>query len=96
LDIQERPMPQPMGQLAFTNAISALKPGTAVHLKVLRQGKVVRVPVRLDARPAMKLGEDAEDYQLRVEAMVDEREVEAEKYWRENFASLVETSAKGQ
>ncbi|HEX2971502.1 MAG TPA: hypothetical protein VHP11_04180 [Tepidisphaeraceae bacterium] len=96
LDIQERPMPQPMGQLAFTNAISALKPGTVVHLKVLRQGKEIRVPVRLDARPAMKLDEDAEDYQLRIEEMVEERGAEAETYWRENFASLVDTSAKGQ
>jgi C-terminal processing protease CtpA/Prc len=94
VDIGERPMPQPMGQTAFIMAISNLKPGTTVHLKVLRQGKMIQVPVRLDARPAAKLDEDDAEYKLRVDAMMDQRIVEAQQYWRENFASLVDTSAK--
>ncbi|MGE5610490.1 MAG: hypothetical protein ACM359_14665 [Bacillota bacterium] len=94
LDIEERPMPQPMGQVALTTAISDLKPGTVVHLKVLRQGKMTRVPVRLDARPAARVDETVDEYRLRVDSLMDDWALEAEQYWKDNFASLVEASAR--
>ena len=51
LDIEEHPLGQPATRTEFINAVSAMRPGRVIHLKVLRQGKTIRVAVVVAAKP---------------------------------------------
>lgn len=84
LEIREKPLPQPLGQAEFRAAILELGAGATVHLKVLRRGKEMWVPVTLDARPA---GGDLHT----MAQMLERRDAEVDAYWRGNFASLLDT-----
>lgn len=67
----------------FKSAVSSTPPGRTVELRVLRQGRVVDVPVRVSARPAW-----AED-EFTTRQMQSRRLMRAERYWRFAFALLL-------
>jgi hypothetical protein len=83
-DIEERPLGQPVDRNVFCDVVRAIRPGALVHLKVLRRGSMLRVPVRMDARPRDKTG-IAFDYEARVQELLGKRAQEAEAYWRRAF-----------
>jgi hypothetical protein len=64
--------------------VASTRPGDRLTLELLRQGRVIRVPITLDVRPKV-----AEDINL-IDEFTNQREVKAEEYWRRNFASLVD------
>jgi hypothetical protein len=67
----------------FIKTIAEIPPGETVTLEVLRQGRVARVSLPLDARPhGPKSADEMREWNRpRLEA--------AEAYWKSNFASLV-------
>ena len=89
VDIDEAPLParvtEPTMRLtAFMNAIKSRRPGEVIHLRVLRQGKLLRIPVKLDGRP--KPEDDDEGLTTaEVAAMRARRESSAQKYWETEF-----------
>lgn len=84
LDIEERPLGQPVDRNVFCEVVRAIRPGELVHLKVLRRGSMLRVPVRLDARPRDRTGVPFE-YEARVQELLAKRAQEAEAYWKRAF-----------
>ena len=64
-------------------AVSSTMPGRVLELQVLRQGRVVVVPIRVTARPPW-----AED-ELSTRQMQNRRVMRAEAYWRFAFAPLL-------
>lgn len=88
VDIDEAPLPArvtapDMRLTAFIQAIKAQRPGSVIHLRVLRQGKVLRIPVKLDGRPAPEDNFDLTTAE--VAAMRARRESSAQKYWETEF-----------
>ena len=67
----------------MTAAVQSYPAGQRVLFKVLRRGRLIRVPVVLDARP---LGLTAASMVVDFSAVRNE---EAEAYWEENFQALV-------
>ncbi len=84
MDIEERPLPPPLDRENFINAVQDLGRGQLVHLKVLRQGKTLRVAVRLDGRP---LVDDVD--MAAVDELLQERQKRADDYWNSQFQPLM-------
>jgi hypothetical protein len=84
--IEEHPQVQFASSLAFSQAIASTAPGETIHFQVLRRGRVVKVEVKLDSRPAA--AEDAD--QSSMDALDTQRRQKADGYWRETFAPLVQ------
>ena len=84
LDIEEYPLPQPLGRREFCAKVLRIKPGELIHLRVLRRGKIIRVPGRLDPRPKDPSGTGA-DYDFVVQELLARRAAEAEGYWKRVF-----------
>jgi hypothetical protein len=89
LDVLGQPLPQPLDRDVFIDVIKAMRPGAVARLKVLRQGAVRIVPVKVSARPAEKAAVNPLVYEGRVAELLYRRGEEAEKYWKENFAGVV-------
>lgn len=70
----------------LTTALSRFSAGQLVHLQILRQGHVIRVPVRLDPQP---LEVSATNRDL-MDDFLFRRLERAQKYWDKHFADLVE------
>jgi hypothetical protein len=85
LAIAESPQIQFGSGMAFSNAIAATTPGSTIHFHVLRRGRVVKVPVVLDARPTAAENQD----QAAMDALDQQRRQKADTYWRESFGPLV-------
>ena len=68
----------------FSNVIRLRAAGETVHVKVQRGGRSITVPLRLSPRPADATHAD----QMREEQMSD-----ADEYWEQNFAKLLEPTA---
>lgn len=88
VDIDEAPLPArvtapDMRLTAFMHAIKSRRPGEVIHLRVLRQGKLLRIPVKLDGRPAPEDNFDLTTAE--VNAMRARREASAQKYWETEF-----------
>ncbi|HWE01910.1 MAG TPA: hypothetical protein VG326_05820 [Tepidisphaeraceae bacterium] len=69
----------------FAGAVKGMGAGATVHFEILRQGRVIRVPVKLDARPL-------EAEQIMIEEflkMLNRRRTRAEEYWSTHFAALM-------
>lgn len=84
--IEEHPQVQFASSLAFSQAIASTAPGDTIHFQVLRRGRMVKVEVKLDSRPAA--AEDPD--QSSMEALDAQRRQKADDYWRETFAPLVQ------
>jgi S1-C subfamily serine protease len=86
LDVEERPLRQPPDRSDFIDKVGAMRAGSEIHLKVLREGKVIRIAVRTGAFPAeidaMTAG-SADQFN-------DRRKAAAEKYVKEEFGALLE------
>ena len=85
LAIAERPQIQFGSGMAFSQAVANTPPGTTIHFHVLRRGRVVKVPVALDARPSAAENPD----QGAMDALDQQRKQKAATYWRESFGPLV-------
>jgi hypothetical protein len=87
LSIDERPEVRigPMGG-GFTEAVRSFGPGQTIHFRVLRQGRVTRVPLTLDARP---MDADRGGVMDPLRDFQDERARLAREYWDAQFAPLV-------
>ena len=88
VDIDEAPLPArvtapDMLLTAFIHAIKSRQPGEVIHLRVLRQGKLQRIGVKLDGRPAPE--DDIDLTAAEVAAMRARRESSAQKYWEAEF-----------
>jgi hypothetical protein len=85
LDLEERPLEQPPDRDDFIDKIGAMRAGEMVHLKVLREGKVVRVSVQLGRWPAeinQLIPGSADEFAKRRQAVAD-------TYIKEQFGSLL-------
>lgn len=81
------PLRRPMSDWnEFTLAVMSFPAGQTVTFELLRGGRLIRVPIRLDARPA-----DARPREPRwVDQVIPERAARAEAYWAQQFQPLVE------
>jgi len=71
--------------------VRSMRPGSTADLRVLRQGRLVTVPIRLDARPACL---DDARFQLpaaesSMEKLLSDRQAAADRYWDTTFAPLL-------
>ena len=82
LGVQERQDVRMLGVFEFQTVIQSVAPGDTVHFQILRQGQVVRVPVRLDPRPV-------ESEPMVLQRLIQERQGKAEAYWDNTFARLL-------
>ena len=80
LSVLEHPQVQFRIPQQFSDVVQAAGAGNRIHLQVLRQGQIVRVPVTLDAKPDL-LGT--------IEALENERRKVADEYWEQTFAPLL-------
>lgn len=90
LELEERPLAQPLDWNQFAEAIKAVRPGTTIHLRVLRGGEVIRRAVVLDARPADPTPLDPEAYTERVRALLSQRLRRAQEYIAREFPLLLD------
>jgi hypothetical protein len=89
LDIEEHPLRQPAQREEFIDTVKECRPGEVVHFKVLRQGKELRVRVKLDGRPADPTdGANPWGYEQQVQELVGKRWAAAERYWQDSFGSV--------
>lgn len=65
----------------FSLVVRSAGAGNTIHLQVLRQGQIVRVPVTLDPRPDVP--------STMMEALENERRKAADEYWEQTFAPLL-------
>ena len=84
LDIEEYPLAQPVDRRAFCAKVLRIKPRELIHLRVLRRGKIIRVPGRLDPRPKDPSGAGV-DYDFVVQELLARRAAEADGYWKRVF-----------
>ena len=89
LDIIGQPLPQPLDREVFIDVIKAMRPDSVVKLKVLRQGAIRVVPVKVSPRPAEKASVNALAYEGKVQELLYRRSQEAEKFWKDNFGEVV-------
>jgi hypothetical protein len=87
LGVIEPPSPQFQKNEDLTAAMRTFKAGDTVHMQVLRQGKVVRLAVPLDPKPA-EVDPGILEVVLAFNAA---RRARAEQYWQDHFADLLET-----
>jgi hypothetical protein len=83
LSVIERPRVQLRGPTEFSLVIRAIGAGRTMHVEVLRQGQIIRVPITLDPRP-----EEA-DFPPAMQNLLDRRKKEMEEYWKQQFAPLL-------
>lgn len=67
----------------FRPAVMAVGPGNTVTFEVLRQGRIISVPLTLDRRPR---GVENSGF---IQQFTNDRAVAAEAYWKKDFASLL-------
>jgi len=89
LDVVGQPLPQPLDRDVFIDVIKAMRPNSAVKLKVLRQGASRVVTVKVSARPAEKAAVNPMAYEGKVAELLYRRGEEAEKFWKENFGAVI-------
>jgi hypothetical protein len=88
LGIAERRRLALLDAQAFGDAIRMLGSGRTVHLDLLRQGRVVRVPVKLDPRPAAAAIDEGPMREL-----LNRRRAKADAYWQRAFAPMLKEAA---
>ena len=90
LDIDEMPLARPLRQETFSQVIRQFKPRQTIHVKILRHGQTLRIPVTLDPRPALQLMDELGA----MDELVNQREQAVERYWKENLAPLIQPAAE--
>jgi hypothetical protein len=88
LSLVERPTVQFHGPTEFSLAVRTMGAGQTIHFQVLRQGRVVEVPITLDVRPReadMPIGAPGSP----MEGLLNKRETAAREYWEQEFAPLL-------
>jgi hypothetical protein len=85
LSIYERPDQPIVNNRALQDAVQGFVVGETIHLQLLRQGQVIRVPVTLAPRPDAAVTVDIET----MRRFDRQREERAEQYWEQAFAPLL-------
>lgn len=70
---------------SMTRAIGSFGAGETIHLQVLRQGQVVRLPVTPGPRPMAVV----DPFNNAMEPLLDRRKKQVESYWEQTFAPLL-------
>jgi hypothetical protein len=83
LGIVERPDVSFVDRYAFTTAIKKMEAGETFHLTILRRGRVRKIELTLDRRPAIVNNDVAGD------AFDHDRRAKDDAYWRQAFAPLL-------
>ena len=83
LGIVEQPDAKIIGTIEFGLAVRRVPPGETIHFEVLRQGRVVQVPIRPDPRP------DVADHPGMMEDLLHDRKLKVKEYWERAFAPLL-------
>jgi hypothetical protein len=83
LGIVEQPAVSFVDRYAFTAAIKKMEAGETFHMNILRRGRVLKIELTLDRRPAIVNNDVAG------EAFDRDRRAKADAYWRESFAPLL-------
>src|SRR5712691_1361256 len=78
-DAGDRPLNQPM---ELRRAVSSIKAGQTITLEVLRQGRILNVPITLDRRP-LQVDEAA------LQEFINDRADRADEIWERDFAPLL-------
>lgn len=74
----------------FSLAVRECGPGATVTFELLRQGRVMRIPVRLDARPeALELNVAGVGGVETLDEFKNDRRRKADHYWNETFRPLL-------
>jgi hypothetical protein len=84
LGLQETPHVPIQSAGALSMVIGQFSPGTTVHLRVLRQGKLIVAPVTLNPRPS-----ELELLNGNVDGFRAPRENRASAYWEKEFAAAI-------
>lgn len=87
LEIKEKPGVRYNMVDEFAMTIARYRPGTLLHLVVLRQTRQIVVLIRLSARPSA--AGDLRSGRGDMDTLLGERMLAAEKYYDENFARLL-------
>jgi hypothetical protein len=87
LGVVERPEKPIHSGSELTASLSQFSAGQTIHLQILRQGQVVRVPVQLDPKP---LDASSQEFRDRMDDFLFRRLQRAQEYWDKHFADLVE------
>jgi hypothetical protein len=83
-----RPVPRRLGEWGeLSPTVIRFRAGDTVTFEVLRQGKLIEIPIKLDARPLVA-NENAWMTEI-----LPAREAAADEYWATHFAPLVEDHA---
>jgi hypothetical protein len=78
-DAGDRPLNQPM---ELRRAVSSIKAGQTITLEVLRQGRILNIPITLDRRP-LQTDEAA------LQEFINDRADRADEIWERDFAPLL-------
>jgi hypothetical protein len=79
-DAGDRPLNQPT---ELRPAVSSIKAGQTIRLEVLRQGRILNVPITLDRRP-LHTDDDAA-----LQEFINDRADRADEIWERDFAPLL-------
>lgn len=82
LGIVERPRVQFTTTDDFRAVVRDTGPGQTIHFQVLRLGRIIRVPITLDVRPA-------DTGIMGLEELLQRRGEAADEYWQKNFAPVI-------
>jgi hypothetical protein len=79
---------------AFIQLVGMMRAGETLRLQVQRGGKVLEIPIVLDARTAdFDLARDPDSVTRLVARMIEKRRDRADEYWKTNFADMDRNSA---
>ena len=91
LGIEEHPGVRLRDSRDLSSTVQAAGAGQTLHFQILRQGQVVRVPVKLDPRPRA-----ANVPQMDMEDLLRQRSQAADEHWEQWFAPLLEKEERAQ
>jgi len=82
LDVLERRLPPPLDREMFIRVVQMVPPGRVIHLRVLRMGRVIEVPVQVRPRPA-------ERTEGLMRELMYRRDQEAERFFLRHFGAML-------
>ena len=82
LGVNERQDVRMLGVFEFQAVVQSIPPGATVNFQILRQGQVIRVPIKLDPKPL-------ESELVVLQQLIHRRQQKAEAYWEQAFGGLV-------
>ena len=85
LAILERPDADLRSSMGFSTAVKGMVGRATIHFQVLRQGQVIQVPIKLEARPV-----EADQFLVdEFRKFLNRRRTRSDAYWTTHFAAIV-------